>query len=378
MGKINWEITRPVDSVDLTSYVLSFNVSWGRDTFVSPYQGRIATITIRNDNEQSDFFDINTAIQISDPVSSASAFKGVVLTRDFNDNPGNGNMSTCVVTCVDGFTLAGNQETTTEFIDPNDQLKELSNLITNPNLHSGGLNINGLTDTAFAVGAFSGNVQSQMQQVILGDHGIFVSNVYSNYYFAPSNFDDLILSVANYNVTFGRTSSATQIAYSNIDRSEAATESTWFNQATVTGALTTATKSNGSTAQYGVKSFTTTTTQTEKVNSSAEWWANNYISPTRLSLDLSILDIAQNPSCLSNFLLNQIENQHFGDVSWTVPGGASVTQTFFPDKISISATPEQTRFTLGMTNINSYQSFILNSTTFGILDTSRLGVGTAV
>ena len=378
MGKINWEITRPVDSVDLTSYVLSFNVSWGRDTFVSPYQGRIATITIRNDNEQSDFFDINTAIQISDPVSSASAFKGVVLTRDFNDNPGNGNMSTCVVTCVDGFTLAGNQETTTEFIDPNDQLKELSNLITNPNLHSGGLNINGLTDTAFAVGAFSGNVQSQMQQVILGDHGIFVSNVYSNYYFAPSNFDDLILSVANYNVTFGRTSSATQIAYSNIDRSEAATESTWFNQATVTGASTTATKSNGSTAQYGVKSFTTTTTQTEKVNSSAEWWANNYISPTRLSLDLSILDIAQNPSCLSNFLLNQIENQHFGDVSWTVPGGASVTQTFFPDKIFISATPEQTRFTLGMTNINSYQSFILNSTTFGILDTSRLGVGTAV
>ena len=378
MGKINWEITRPVDSVDLTSYVLNFNVSWGRDTFVSPYQGRIATITIRNDNEQSDFFDINTAIQISDPVSSASAFKGVVLTRDFNDNPGNGNMSTCVVTCVDGFTLAGNQETTTELIESNDQLKELSNLITNPNLHSGGLNINGFTDTAFAVGAFNGNVQSQMQQIILADHGIFVSNVYSNYYFAPSNFDDLILSVANYNVTFGRTSSATQIAYSNIDRSEAATESTWFNQATVTGASTTATKSNGSTAQYGVKSFTTTTTQTEKVNSSAEWWANNYISPTRLSLDLSILDIAQNPSCLSNFLLNQIENQHFGDVSWTVPGGASVTQTFFPDKISISATPEQTRFTLGMTNINSYQSFILDSTTFGILDTSRLGVGTAV
>jgi hypothetical protein len=378
MAKCDWKIWRPKDAVDLTSYVLNFNVSWGRDTFVSPYQGRVATFTIRNDDEQSDFFDINRTIEIFENNSNTTAFYGVVLTRDFNDNPGNGNMSTCVVTCVDGFTLAGNQETTTTFVAANNQLQELSELVTNDGLYTNPFVLYGTTDTNFAVGAFTGNVQSQMQQVILGDHGIFVTTYYSNYYYAPSQFDDLILSVAGGNVTFGRTSSATQIAYSNIDRSEAASESTWFNQATVTGALTTATKSNGSTAQYGVKSFTTTTTQTEKVNSSAEWWANNYISPTRLSLDLSILDLAQNATALNTFLLRYIELQYFGDVSWTVPGGASVTQTFFPDKISISATPERTRFTLGMTNINSYQSFILNSTTFGILDTSRLGVGTAV
>jgi hypothetical protein len=378
MAKCDWKIWRPKDAVDLTSYVLNFNVSWGRDTFVSPYQGRVATFTIRNDDEQSDFFDINRTIEIFENNSNTTAFYGVVLTRDFNDNPGNGNMSTCVVTCVDGFTLAGNQVTTTTFVAANNQLQELSELVTNDGLYTNPFVLYGTTDTNFAVGAFTGNVQSQMQQVILGDHGIFVTNYYSSNYYAPSQFDNLILSVAGGNVTFGRTSSATQIAYSNIDRSEAASESTWFNQATVTGASTTATKSNGSTAQYGVKSFTTTTTQTEKVNSSAEWWANNYISPTRLSLDLSILDLAQNATALNKFLLRYIELQYFGDVSWTVPGGASVTQTFFPDKISISATPEQTRFTLGMTNINSYQSFILNSTTFGILDTSRLGVGTAV
>ena len=378
MAKCDWKIWRPKDAVDLTSYVLNFNVSWGRDTFVSPYQGRVATFTIRNDDEQSDFFDINRTIEIFENNSNTTAFYGVVLTRDFNDNPGNGNMSTCVVTCVDGFTLAGNQETTTTFVAADNQLQELQELVTNDGLYTNPFVLYGTTDTNFAIGAFTGNVQSQMQQVILGDHGIFVTTYYSNYYYAPSQFDDLILSVAGGNVTFGRTSSATQIAYSNIDRSEAASESTWFNQATVTGALTTATKSNGSTAQYGVKSFTTTTTQTEKVNSSAEWWANNYISPTRLSLDLSILDLAQNATALNTFLLRYIELQYFGDVSWTVPGGASVTQTFFPDKISINATPDQTRFTLGMTNINSYQSFILNSATFGILDTSRLGVGTAV
>ena len=73
-----------------------------------------------------------------------------------------------------------------------------------------------------------------------------------------------------------------------------------------------------------------------------------------------------------------VDSGFFTDVSWTVPGGSSETQTFFPDRVNLYIEPSSTRVTLGMTNINSYQNFILNDTTFGVLDTSRLGVGTAV
>jgi hypothetical protein len=378
MTKLEWQVIRDPDNLDLTSYVLDIRISWGRETFVSPYQGRIAKITIRNNNQQSDYFNVNRSIYINELTAGVYGFLGVVLTREFFDNPGDGKGSTCVVTLVDYFTLAGNNQTSYTFTDPNGQLPELAGLCVN---EYGSWYVEGDTDTQFTVGAFTGNVQSQMQQVILADHGIFQIRIDGGYYKAPSNFAALIMNPAGFygTVNFGRIASPTQIAYESITRSEAAVESTWFNNATVTGSSTSATKTNGSSAQYGLKSFTLTSTQTQFVNSSAEWWANNFISPTRLSLDLAFLDLAQDSDAMFSFMGLFIgEGGMFTDVTWTVPGGASVTQTFFPDKISLYATPESTRFTLGMTNINTYQSFILNSSTFGILDTSRLGVGPAV
>jgi hypothetical protein len=40
---------------------------------------------------------------------------------------------------------------------------------------------------------------------------------------------------------------------------------------------------------------------------------------------------------------------------------------------NVNITPEQTTFTVYFSPANYYQYFILNSTTLGILDTSRLG-----
>ena len=382
MAKIDWKIYSGYYVTDLTDSVLNFTLSWGRETFVSPYQGRIATITIRNNNQQADNFPINQSITIGADYATGipiDSFIGFVLTRDFYDSPGNGADSTCVVTCVDAFYLAGTQQATISFVDPNDCLSELADKVTNTTLS---LIINGFTDADFDTSTnVTGNIQSQIQQILLADHGIIKSFAGGSFdYTAPSNFDVLIQTDPAEVVSFVRTASNDVIAYESITRSEAASEATWFNNATVTGFSTSATKSNGSTAQYGVKSFTTTSTQTNHVNSSAEWMANNFISPNRLSLDLTFTDVAQRVTSLLNGVLRFLNNYvyyggYFSNVTWTVPGGSETTQTFWPEKITINATPQLTRFTLGLTNINTYQSFILNDTTFGVLDTSRLGVG---
>ena len=380
MAKIDWQIYS--GGTDVTDSVLSFNLSWGRETFVAPYQGRIATITIRNNNEQADNFAINDFINIGADYATGipiDSFNGVVINRDFFDGPGNGADSTCVVTCVDAFYLAGTQQATISLVDPNGCLSELADKVTNTTVS---LIINGFTDADFDTAVdVTGNIQSQIQQILLADHGIIKSFAGGSFdYTAPSDFDVLIQTDPAEVVSFVRTASNDVIAYESITRSEAASEATWFNNATVTGFSTSATKSNGSTAQYGVKSFTTTSTQTNHVNSSAEWMANNFISPNRLSLDLTFTDIGQVRTYLTNGVLRFLNNYvyyggYFSDVTWTVPGGSEVTQTFWPEKITINATPQLTRFTLGLTNINTYQSFILNNTTFGVLDTSRLGVG---
>ena len=378
MAKIDWQIYSGV--TDVTNSVLSFNLSWGRETFVAPYQGQIAKITIRNNNEQADNFAINDSVAFLADYGGLPTyvFSGIVINRNFYDGPGNGKDSTCVVTCVDGFYLAGTQQTTISFEFQNNCLSELADKVTNT---TKSLEINGLTDADFDDSvSFTGNIQSQIQQIMLADHGIMKNNASTYEYYAPSLFGDLIQTDPTQVVSFVRTASNDVIAYESITRSEAASKATWFNNATITGFSTTATKSNGSTAQYGVKSFTTTSTQTNHVNSSAEWMANNFISPTRLSLDLSFTDIGQVKTSSNNgmerFIINYLySGGYFSDVTWTVPGGSAVTQTFWPEKITINATQELTRFTLGLTNINSYQSFILNNTTFGVLDTSRLGVG---
>lgn len=378
MAKIDWQIYSGV--TDVTNSVMSFNLSWGRDTFIAPYQGQIAKITIRNNNQQSDNFAINDLVAFLADYGGLPTyvFSGIVINRDFYDGQGNGNDSTCVVTCVDGFYLAGTQQTTINFVFPNDCLSELAEKVTNT---TQSLEINGLTDADFDISvSFTGNIQSQIQQIMLADHGIMKNSASTYEYYNPSLFGDLIQTDPTQVVSFVSTASNDVIAYESITRSEAASEATWFNNATITGFSTSATKTNGSSASYGVKSFTTTSTQTNHVTSSAEWMANNFISPTRLSLELSFTDIAQVKTSSNNgmerFIINYLySGGYFCDVTWSVPGGSVVTQTFWPEKITINATPQLTRFTLGLTNINSYQSFILNNTTFGVLDTSRLGVG---
>ena len=376
MPKYDWLIERSRGIEDLTSIVQSFSLSWGRETFVSPYQGPVANITIRNNNEQADEFLINDKITIYQGpkipfVPTPTIFNGIVINRDFIDGPGQGKGSTCVVTCVDGFQLLGTAIESVTLTNPNDTLNELGDALTNSNYGTGYI-VFGETDAEFKTGLFSGNLQSQMQQTILADHGIFRFAAGVGSYEPPSNFGSLVSTT----LTFGRTSNNTTMAYETLDRSEAASEATWFNNATVTGDLTSSTKSNGSFAEYGVKSFTTTSTQTNHVNSSAEWWANNFISPNRLSLNLSFVDVAQTQNALDLFVSEHLESGgRFTEVFYTPPGGTATSAYFWPERYTVNATPEQTQILVKMSNINTYQSFILNNTTFGVLDTSRLGVG---
>lgn len=375
MSKISWETYRGSDDLELTDYVQNIVVTWGRQTLVSPYQGRIATITIRNDNEQADYFEVNEAIYIKTSFTGSDIylFYGVVLNRDFIDQGGNGAGSTCVITCVDGFYLAGTTITSKTLTDPVGTLEELATTVTNPNAFpSGSWNFVGTTDASFKTGAFSGNIQSQMQQTILADRGIVRFKAYDETeYISPSLFPSIVGGMP-----IDRFTNFTTIGYETLERSEAASEGTWFNNATITGDLTSATKSNGSSAQYGVKSFTTTSTQTNFVNSSAEWWANNYISPNRVNLTLSFIDRAQDFEPLEVFLTFQEAGGGFTDVRYIPPGGSTVDQSFWPEYFTISASPEMTQVTLKMSNFNSYNNFILNDSKFGVLDSSRLGAGT--
>jgi hypothetical protein len=56
-----------------------------------------------------------------------------------------------------------------------------------------------------------------------------------------------------------------------------------------------------------------------------------------------------------------------------LPGGLSITIPVVIEGHQLSVTPEQAVFTLFLSPLTYYQFFTLNSSTLGILDTSRLG-----
>jgi hypothetical protein len=57
-----------------------------------------------------------------------------------------------------------------------------------------------------------------------------------------------------------------------------------------------------------------------------------------------------------------------------VPGaGSDTTVQVAIEGVSVNARPEQTLFTVYFSPLTYYQFFTLNSSTLGILDTSRLG-----
>jgi len=156
-------------------------------------------------------------------------------------------------------------------------------------------------------------------------------------------------------------------------RVEAASNSLFYTQATVTGSASTETKSSAALATYGTRTFTATTAQSNLVAETAEWYANTFTDPETVMVNLLFTDVAQNQTALQEFN-NLCSFTNFVEVSYTPPGGVSTTGYFWPEQITFNATPDQTAITMLMTPQTYYANFILDDAVFGVLDTDRLGV----
>ena len=376
MSKLVWKVYNTTRSIDLSSYVQSVSISWGRDSPITPYQGRTAIVTILNDALQSANVKNADAIELSLTVGTYTnvVMLGIVQTKDFQDQPGTGAGSTMSFVVVDNFVLSGFIQFDGTVTSALFQIDELASKVNTTNL--GPWYFGGYTTASMSIGTISTNVQARLNQIILADRG-FINKWcgfgigYTNY-LTPQLFSSTYVKSTP---VFGRTATSTQIGYQTIDRKEAASSDLFYNQATVTGASATVTSNNANLYYYGIRSFTTTTPQADLVTGTSQWFANAYSDPENISLEVGFTDIAQVEAALKLFLQNCVEGLHFVPVSYTPPGGTTTTGYFMPEKITINSNTSSSSVVMTMTSINYYYAFELDSSTFGILDTSRLGVG---
>lgn len=381
MTKINWLFAK-VNSpfTDVTSSVLSFSYMQGRQNYLDSYTGGILSITLKNQNNIAANFVFNDLWGLSDDTVSAGEQYFFVQGVTFNDAPGNVGMSTITVQLADVLARNGRAVATNVNLAQNNTVDQMFFLNqANPFLGAFNGPTPGGSSTAAAI-VYSGNVLDRFNLLMATEKGLV--------YFM-SIFVLMVgrrgIQFSNSGFTFTRNAtSATAISYQNYEHERA--NLNFFNNVTV-NPLGLAPQNAINSASFAAfnsveQSFSTADATTGQALGLAQFLAESQGEPTTETFNVSFIDLPQNATITKGFLTTLYGNDttidagniRVWDLVSRIPGAGSDTTTkVVIEGINISATPDRTEFTVYLSPLTFYQFFILDSSTLGILDTSRLG-----
>jgi hypothetical protein len=122
---------------------------------------------------------------------------------------------------------------------------------------------------------------------------------------------------------------------------------------------------------YSISTLDYTTTQAAGL---ASWLAIMQGDPTDYRYEITVTDRTADKADIQQLLTNLTLGYSLVNVEWLKPGDVSETVVeAVIEGYSFNAIPGETQYTFYLSAATSYQYFILDSSTFGILDTSRLG-----
>ena len=372
MPKLTWTVLN--GATDISSRVLSMSITQGREKYLDYYSGGTCVFTINNANDYANGITYGNVITVSTDGINEFICNFWVQEVVFNDYPGNTGLSTATITAVDWISRAG--RVLANVILPEEQC-DLQ--FQNFQAASGGplpadmlYARTGLVSSVASSNVYEGSVNNYLNFLVMTERG-FIS-LRENYLgFNQRNY------VANYppiSVTIGPTTSATQIAYQTFNRIQNGTQ--FVNTVTVIPeglseqtAVNTNSLNTYGPASYSVSTVDYTTTQ---ALGNANWVSNTFSDPASLRFACSFNDRSQNATALSGWMLLCWGNENFvNTLYYQVPGGSITSTNVVLEGFTINVTPEQTTFDLSFSPLTYYQFFTLNSSTLGILDTSRLG-----
>jgi hypothetical protein len=377
MTKINWSFGRLTPSViDVTSSVMSFSYTQGRQNYLDQYSGGTLTMTLKNQDNIAQYFIFNSTWELIDDIATSAAQTFWCQDVTFNDYPGNTGLSTITVSLVDVLARNGRNVVANVALTQKITTQQLEDLWETPAYKIGNVDYSGGSSTAAAI-TYSGSMLNYLNLITQTEKGLLYL------------FGDVVLLVGRNRVAgsfFGGYSftrnapTASAISYSGIDHDLAGLN--FMNNVTTSPnglASQTATNSTSVTA-YGnaeqtVSTVDATTTQALGL---AQWLSSSQSDPDAQKWSISFQDIPQNATALGRFLVSFYGLLGYENRVWNlvyrVPGaGSDTTVQVAIEGVSVNARPEQTLFTVYFSPLTYYQFFTLNSSTLGILDTSRLG-----
>ena len=369
MTKIAWKLRRYFPSaVDLTTSVMSFSYTQGRQNYLDQYSGGTLTVTLNNQTNNADYFTFNSYWRLVDDVTNS---KQTFWCQDvvFNDYPGNTGLSTITVTLVDVLARNGRNVVANVALPQIDTTDQLVLLWNTSGFEIG--DITGVIGSSIAAAiSYSGSMLNYLNLLDSTEKGLV--NLFDDLiYFRNRN--SVYLAVSGFSFTRNATST-TAIAYNEISHSKAGLN--FMNNVTVspnglaaqTATNTTSVGTYGN-AQQTVSTVDATTTQALGL---AQWLSNSQADPEAQTWAISFQDISQDQTITDRFvetiMSSSGSNRRIWNLVYRVPGATSDTTVLVAiEGVTINATPEKTNFTVYFSPATYYQFFVLDDSIFGIL-----------
>jgi len=368
MTKLVWQVER--DTTDVTNQIESLNYSTGRRTQFDSWAPGSLVFTIHNDNGEANSYNLNDKIILTATGTSYYQWHYVQEIL-LNDLGGDGGGSSATIVCTDLLGRLGRIQVFEQSIGSAATLTQIYNAF-NSLMPTGTLFslISGGSSTASADSSYTGTVLNRLNLNMVTEQGWLSVTDFGVYLYGRDDIDDL----APGTITLGRTSSGTlDLGYSDIKR--IALGSNYLNNCTAipeTPVQQNATNATG-VATYGTygAEFATVDNSTAQALSFAQWQVESRSDPDQLSFQISLSDLANN---LTQLFTDIYSNLPLVIVSYKIPGDATTyTTTQIMQGWGMTVTPAATYMEIFTSPLTYTNFFTLDSATFGVLDTSRLG-----
>ena len=368
MPQLTWTVLN--GATDITSKVMSMNITQGREKYFDNYSGGSCTFTIDNTNDYASNIVYGNVISVSTDGPNEFICYFWVQEVDFQDHPGNTGLNLATITAVDWISRSGRVFADALVLPQTFSAAQFDEFTATsggplPADMLYGFAVSTENSVASAT-TYTGSVNNYLNLLAMTERGYIVLR--ENYlYFIQRSFVGALPPIAT---TLGPTPSTSQIAYDTFDRIQNGLQ--FVNTATISPeGLTEQTAVNTtSLTSYGPASYSASTVDytTAQAAGNAQWVATNFSEPATLRFRCSISDRAQDATALSAWML-----QCWGDanpvnsIAYQVPGGSLTSVQVFMEGFTINITPEQTRFELNLSPLQYYQFFILDDPVFGML-----------
>ena len=364
-----WVFENSTTSTTFTSNVVAAQMQQGRTKFLDNYSGGVLSCTIRNNTNQASGFSLGDAIKVS--VTNVAGVYQLfsVIDIQFDNEYGNMAAATATITAVDRLGLAGRyQKTSSGYLGPTTTgvaMDAVASMFLNESYNTYSIvpNQTSFFNQVLARSNVLATTEIAVMMAYQNKIRFYGRGKGSNSYFFPS-------------VAFGRTANATTIGYNSFSREKYGSK--YANQITIQPSGLTA-----QTAENLVTPVVTETYSTLDENTTQALNLSNYIRQVKSNLSTQAMtigftdaDLTVSTSGLGFNWYSQFAYNFLGfyNVSYRVPGaGSDTTELMFCEGYSARIVPGLTDFTLYLSPGDFHQFFTLNSSTLGVLDTSRLG-----